>query len=65
MRGPADFIHFHETEEEGGVFADVRLSKGQVRMSVTTPQDQSELMERIEATLSARESHDESRRNRR
>ena len=51
-----DFIHFHETEE-GAVFADVRLSKGQVRMPVTTPQDQSELMERIEATLSVLESH--------
>jgi hypothetical protein len=50
-----DFIHFHEAPE--GVFADVRLSKGQVRMSVSTQPEQSELLERIEDTLSALESH--------
>ena len=56
-----DFIHFHETEE-GAVFADVRLSKGQVRMPATTPQDQSEMLERIESTLSALESHSSGKR---
>jgi hypothetical protein len=50
-----DFIHFHEGPE--GVFADVRLSKGQVRMSVFTQPEQSELLERIEDTLSELESH--------
>ncbi|HWM71626.1 MAG TPA: hypothetical protein VNO35_33995 [Steroidobacteraceae bacterium] len=50
-----DFIHFHEAPD--GVFADVRLAKGQVRMPATTPQGQSELLERIEATLSTVELH--------
>lgn len=50
-----DFIHFHEGPE--GVVADVRLSKGQVRMSVSTQPEQSELLERIEDTLSELESH--------
>jgi hypothetical protein len=46
-----DFIHFHELPE--GIFADVRLSKGQVRMSVSTQPEQTELLERIEDTLSS------------
>jgi hypothetical protein len=50
-----DFIHFHEGPE--GVFADVRLAKGQVRMSVSTQSEQAELLERIEDALAALESH--------
>ncbi len=50
-----DFIHFHEAPD--GIFADVRLSKGQVRMSVSTQAEQSELLERIEDALSTLESH--------
>jgi hypothetical protein len=50
-----DFIHFHAGHD--GVFADVRLSKGQVRLPVSTPPEQSELLERIEATLATLESH--------
>jgi hypothetical protein len=38
-----DFIHFHETPE--GIVADVRLATGQIRMSVSTPFEQSELLE--------------------
>lgn len=56
-----DFIHFHE--ELGGIFADVRLSKGQVRMPVATRSEQSELLERIEETLSALESHAQGKRS--
>lgn len=50
-----DFIHFHE--EVDGIFADVRLSKGQARLPVSTHPEQSELLERIEDTLAALEAH--------
>lgn len=60
LRG-RDFIHFHE--EPDGIFADVRLSKGQVRMPVATPSEQSELLERIEETLSALESQSRAKRS--
>ena len=56
-----DFIHFHEGAEE--IYADVRLSKGQVRMPVSTQAQQSELLERIEDTLSALESHSNHRQS--
>lgn len=49
-----DFIHFHATPE--GLVADVRLATGQVRMPVSTADQQSELLGRIEDTLAARES---------
>jgi hypothetical protein len=58
--GGRDFVHFHEMPE--GIFADVRLAKGQVRMPVSTQPEQAELLERIEETLLALESH--SRRKR-
>jgi hypothetical protein len=62
-----DFIHFHETPE--GICADVRLSKGQIRMSVSTPSEQSELLERLDETLATVDSHAKGRqlgkRNRR
>jgi len=50
-----DFIHFHEEPE--GIFADVLLSKGRVRMPVTTQAEQSELMDRIEVKLSSLTAH--------
>jgi hypothetical protein len=56
-----DFIHFHE--EPKGIFADVRLSKGRVRMPVSTQQEQAELLERIEETLSSLQSHSQSKRS--
>ena len=49
-----DFIHFHE--EAAGVFADVRLAKGQVRMPVSTQSEQAELLERLADMLAALES---------
>lgn len=50
-----DFIHFHSTHD--GIVADVRLARGQVRVPVSTPAQQSELLDRIEATLMVLESH--------
>ena len=51
-----DFIHFHEDEPEGLV-ADVRLSKGRVRMPVGTRSEQAELIGRIDQKLSNLEVH--------
>lgn len=42
-------------DEPDGIFADVRLSKGRVRMPVSTGSEQADLMERIEEKLSALE----------
>ena len=50
-----DFIHFHE--EPDGVFADVRLATGQIRMPVATQADRAELLERIEGALASLASH--------
>ena len=57
-----DFIHFHE--EPPGLFADVRLSKGRVRMSVVTRSEQGELLERIEEKLVATERRERGKRQR-
>jgi hypothetical protein len=51
----SDFLHFHG--EDAGVVADVRLSRSFVRMPVSTPAEQSELLERIDGCLDALESH--------
>ncbi len=59
-RNGRDFIHFHEGSE--GLFADVRLSKGRVRMPVSTRAEQAELLERIEEKLSSLESHSSRKR---
>ena len=40
-----DFIHFHDDPD--GLWADVRLSKGRIRMPVSTRSEQGEVMERI------------------
>lgn len=55
-----DFIHFHEEPE--GLFADVGLSKGRVRMPVSTQAEQAELLGRIEEKLSSLESRSSSKR---
>jgi len=59
------FLHFHD--DPAGVFADVRLSEGFVRMPVTSSAQQADLLERIDHCLSTVESHstDHHRRQRR
>ena len=60
-----DFLHFQDEPE--GIFADVRLASGFVRMPVSTLSEQSELIDRIDRKLSSLDSHvrDRKRRNRR
>lgn len=48
------FLHFHD--DPSGIFADVRLAEGFVRLPVTTRSQQSDLLERIDECLSAAES---------
>lgn len=73
-----DFLHFHviivsstgledRYDEPGGVFADVRLTKGFVRMPVSSRSEQAELLERIDQSLSSLDSRvrDRQRRGRR
>ena len=50
-----DFLHFHE--EVNGVFADARLSRGFVRMPVSSESEQSEFLARIDQVLSSLEAH--------
>ena len=50
-----DFLHFHD--EADGLFADVRLTKGRVRLPVETRAEQAELLDRIEAQLSSPDTH--------
>lgn len=57
-----DFLHFHD--EPDGVFADVRLARGFVRLPVSTRVEQLELFERIEECLSSLDSHVVRRRRR-
>jgi hypothetical protein len=57
-----DFIHFHDEPE--GIFADVSLSKGRVRLPVSTRAEQSELLARIERNLSSIELHSRNKRPR-
>ncbi len=58
--GGRDFIHFHE--EPDGLFADVRLSRGRLRLPVSTSPEQAELLDRIEQILLSLESHARGRR---
>jgi hypothetical protein len=46
-----EFLHFHDDPD--GVFADVRLSEGFVRLRVSTGSEQADLLDRIEACLSS------------
>ena len=57
------FLHFHD--DPSGIFADVRLAAGFVRLPVTSSSQQSDLLERIDDCLSAMESRDAGRRRRR
>jgi hypothetical protein len=57
------FLHFHD--DPSGIFADVRLAGGFVRLSVTSRSEQAELLERIDECLSAVESRAPDRRRRR
>jgi hypothetical protein len=50
-----DFLHFHDEPE--GIFADVRLTKGSVRLPVSSPSEQLELLERIDHNLSSLDVH--------
>lgn len=56
------FLHFHD--DPGGVFADLRLSEDFVRLPVTSPSQQSDLLERIDDCLSTIESRATDRRRR-
>jgi hypothetical protein len=56
------FLHFHD--DPSGIFADVRLAEGFVRLPVTSSSEQSDLIERIDDCLSAIESRDADRRRR-
>jgi hypothetical protein len=58
--GGRDFIHFHE--EPDGLFADVRLSKGRLRMPVSTSSEQAQMLDRIDQILSSLDSHSRDRR---
>jgi hypothetical protein len=57
------FLHFHD--DPSGIFADVRLAEDFVRMRVTSPSEQSDLLERIDDCLSAIESRATDKRRRR
>lgn len=50
-----DFLHFHE--EPDGLYADVRLSRGRIRLPVGTADEQAELLARIDDTLTSLEGH--------
>jgi hypothetical protein len=54
LRGK-DFVHFHDDPD--GLWADAKLSKGRIRVSVATPAEQGELMDMIAEKLEAMESH--------
>jgi hypothetical protein len=63
--GGRPFLHFHD--DPTGVFADVRLAREFLRMAVTTPPEQADLLDRIDECLAAVEAHadDERRRGKR
>ncbi len=55
-----EFVHFHD--DPGGIFADVRLADGFVRLRVSTDSEQADLLDRIEDCLSTVESRATDRR---
>jgi len=57
------FLHFHD--DPSGIFADVRLAEGFVRLPVTSRSEQSDLLDRIDDCLSAVESRAADRKRRR
>ena len=56
------FLHFHD--DPAGVFADVRLAEVFVRLPVTSASEQSDLLDRIDDSLSSVESRETGRRRR-
>ena len=56
------FLHFHD--DPAGIFADVRLADEFVRLEVTTPSQQADLLARVDDCLSAVESHADRQRQR-
>jgi hypothetical protein len=54
------FLHFHD--DPSGIFADVRLAEGFVRLPVTSSSQQSDLLDRIDDCLSTVESRGTERR---
>jgi len=59
-RWPRHFLYFHD--DPSGIFADVRLAKGFVRLPVTSSSQQSDLLDRIGGCLSTIESRGTKRR---
>ena len=57
LLGGRDFIHFHDDSD--GLWADAKLSKGRIRVSVASFSEQAELMELIARKLETLESHSE------
>ena len=57
------FLHFHD--DPSGIFADVRLAEGFVRLPVTSSSEQADLLERIDDCLSVVESRATGRQRRR
>lgn len=57
------FLHFHD--DPSGVYADVQLADEFVRMRVSSPSEQSDLLERIDDCLSTVESRASGRDRRR
>jgi hypothetical protein len=57
-----DFLHFHDEPE--GIFADVRLTSGFVRLPVSSHLEQLELLERVEHSLSSLDVHVRNRQRR-
>jgi hypothetical protein len=56
------FLHFHD--DPAGVFADVRLAEGFVRLPVTSRSQQADLLDRIDECLCTIESRDADDRRR-
>jgi len=48
-----EVLHFHD--DASGIFADLRLAEGRVRLRVTSSAEQSDLLDRIDASLSVLE----------
>jgi hypothetical protein len=61
--GPHEVLHFHD--DPAGVFADLRLSGRFVRLPVSTPAEQAELLGRVAETMEAFESRNTGRMRRR
>jgi hypothetical protein len=57
-----EVLHFHD--DPNGVFADLRLANGFVRLCVTSSGEQAELLDRLEDCLETIESRDAGRNRR-